>query len=503
MTDIWFRNPFTTMGILASEGVARITWTRQELTRHRTDGIRTVRQFYMHTSIRPKIMCIGIQGTSEYTIMDRMDAPRAVYPAWSGKNDSWDDLLDYIEKPWGEDMDRCTDLSVHSALRPIFGQKHRVIITNPPSGATGDGFRFWTDLARVQEDYPEVELFVNGTGSLGAILGMGFSAADFGMNDRGDPNDVIYLPNGMRIELKRDPVPKLLQWEDWIKTMGFSLSQLLNNQEARYRMRIRSIRWAAKHWRDNYQFSGSNAWSNRDKSDDHWEPNRRGVYTFRRQKITTKESDKVLCNRCTLAPNCKAFRIDSICGLKDSKVGDLEKFFQSRSAGKIIDGLAEITKLQARRLENAIDRESEGDKDDPEVTKQMNSLFTNGVKLAKLVDPDLNGKGTNVQVNVGMNGANVQAVAQTNPKELVAEIVFSLENNGIPRDQITPKMIEGVLIGMGNNQPAQSAIEAQVLSYEEVMGKTNSDVIEGTVTSIEPQTSVMELLPLPIMQKKS
>jgi hypothetical protein len=49
---------------------------------------------------------------------------------------------------------------------------------------------------------------------------------------------------------------------------------------------------------------------------------------------------------------------------------------------------------------------------------------------------------------------------------------------------------------MGNNQSTQSAIEAQVLSYEEVMGKTNSDVIDGTVTSIEPETSVMELLPL-------
>jgi len=197
MTEIWFRNPWTTLPILASEGVARITWTRQELQRRRTDGIMIVRQHYMHTPIRPRIMCIGIQGASEYSVMDRVDQPRAVYPAWSMKNDSLAELLDLIEKPWGEDMWRCSDLSTPGALRPVFGQKHIVVITNPPFAGLGTTHKLWSDLDRIQDDYPEVQFFVNGTASLGVILGLDFPYADFGMNDRGDPNILVILPNGM------------------------------------------------------------------------------------------------------------------------------------------------------------------------------------------------------------------------------------------------------------------------------------------------------------------
>jgi hypothetical protein len=75
MTDIWFRNAQACMSVCAEEGVTRLTWTRQHLSRLRNDGILYVRQFYMHTPIRPKIMHIGVQGASEYHIFSKITEP--------------------------------------------------------------------------------------------------------------------------------------------------------------------------------------------------------------------------------------------------------------------------------------------------------------------------------------------------------------------------------------------------------------------------------------------
>jgi hypothetical protein len=506
MTDIWFRNPGTTLDLLASEGVSRITWSRFYLARRKADGINAVRLHYMHSSIRPKIMLIGIQGSSEYTVMSNLDNPIAVYPTWSGREDSFSDLLDLIEHPWGEDMNKCSDLSTPSSLRPIFGQRHQVVITNPPPSTTGKGKRFWLDVARVQDDYPEVDFFINGTGNMSVLLGMGFPQADVGMNDIGDPNDTVWLPNGLRIELKRGEINRLIQWKDWIQTMGFTVDEVVKDQSARYRLRIRSVRWASKHWRNNYKFSNSiYAELQPNLSDDEYRRNKKGIFTFRRKQWTTQEGDKVLCDRCSIAPNCKVFRTGSICGLKESKMSELEKFFQSRHAGKIIDGLAEITRLQARRLENSIDNEVIAGEVDPDITRQMNSLFANGVKLAKLVDPDLNGKGTNVQVNVGVSGGSTAQISTSNPKELIAGVVAALEDQGIPREQITPKMIQGVLSGMSSSSP-QAAIEGaaaqheqqvQKLTVEDVTETANSDVLEGEFVALKPEdTKPMSLFPL-------
>lgn len=476
MTDIWFRNAKSCMASCAEEGVIRLTWTRQHLHRLKMDGLTYVRQFYMHTPLRPKIMLVGIQGTSEYGIFDRLDKPIAVYPTWSGKNDDVSELIDFIENPVGEDLSKCNDESIPPSLRPIYGQRHRVVIHNSPSAGSGVGQKYWAQIAQIQSDNPNVELFINGPMSFAVLFGLNFKACDFGLNDAGDTNQNIILPNGMNIRFNRNDLHKLLQWEDWIHQLGFTIEQLLDNKnDARSRLRIRSARWAAKHWNENYRFhvSGYNIAVDTEVSDSEFVAPQSRIVILRRKKFTTRAADKVLCNRCCIAPGCKVYRADSICGLRESEMSDLEKYFQSRNAGLIIDGLAEITKLQARRVDSSIDVEAASGEVDPSVTTQINALFANGVKLAKLVNPDLNGKGTAVQVNIGSPGS-AEVVSMTNPKELMSGIVAMIEGMGFKREEITPSMIEGVLVGMSTATP-QQAIEAQSIKAEDILGRQKED----------------------------
>lgn len=500
MTNIWFRNAKNCLDVCAEEGVNRLTWTRQQLMRHKIDGILITRQFYMSSSVRPTIFIIGIQGSSEYGIFDRFDKPRAVYPTWSGKNDDIEELYMMIEEPWGENERKCSDLSVPSSLRPVLGQKHRVVIHDSPSSVSGIGQEFWLRMSQIQEEYPDVDLFVNGTKSYATLFGLRFKDGDYGLCDRGDANQHMILPNGMTVQLERKEYHKLDQWADWIKLLGFNPKELITNQKERYRFRVRSAKWASKYWADNYRFHSGhhNIAPDYEAEEAKFRPEQSRIVLTRR-KFTLIEADKFLCNRCRIAPGCKLYRTDSICGLGDSKVSDLEKFFQSRNAGLIVDGLARITQLQARRLESSMELEAGSGEVDPEVTKQMNALFANGVKLAKLVDPALNG-GPKVQVNVGVNGNAAVQVQSANPKQIMADIVNALEMQGIPREKITPAMVEGVLKSMAGGNDQRTAIEGAKV-YEEkqnmiTAGKTAKGAreflrqLEGRI--VEPSPVVVD-----------
>lgn len=459
MTDVWFRNAKSCLDVCAEEGVNRLSWTRQQLMRHKQDGLLIVRQFYMASSVRPEILIIGIQGSSEYNVMGRYDEPVGVYPTWSGKNDPLDELYDFIENPWGENEQLCSDPNTPPSLRPVLGQKHRVIIHDNPASVSGVGKEFWLKIAQIQEDYPQVDLFVNGTKSFGVLFGLRFKEGDYGLSDLGDTNQHLILPNGMTVKLNETERDKLEQWSDWVKVLGFDTKTIVKDQKERYRFRIRAARWASKYWAENYRFhiSGRNVVPDYETSEKSHKPaSTKLVLTSRR--FTLRDADRLLCNRCRIAPGCKVYRQDSICGLKDSKVGDLEKFFQSRNSALIVDGLARIAQLQAQRLEASMEAETASGEVSPEVTKQINSLFANGSKLAQLVDPELRG-GPKVQVNVGVNGQAAVQVQNANPKQVMSEIVAALQMQGLTREQITPAMIEGVLKGMAETGDKKQAIE--------------------------------------------
>lgn len=451
--------------------------------RLKIDGISYVRQFYMHSALRPKIMLIGVQGTSEYHMFSKLDEPLAVYPTWAGKHDEWKDLVELIENPWGENEERCDSKNTPKSLRPVFGQKHKVVVHNAPAPISGAAQRFWLLLSQVQADYPEVELFINGTNSFAVNFGLRFKSCDYGLSDAGDINQHFILANGQMVKLREKLSTRhLYQYEDWIKAMGFTVDEILEDQHKRFALRIRSAKWAAKNWERNYRFhrKNQNIAPDIESSDDDFTPRESKAIILRRKQYTTRDADRYLCNRCRISPGCKMYRVDSICGLGDSEVKDLERFFDTRNASRIVEGLGELLKFQARRLNDAVQAESSAGEINSDVSKELNALFANGVKLAKLVDPNL-APGAKVSVNVGVQG-NAQVVSMSNPKEIMAGIVSALENQGIPREKITPEMIRGVLTNMATNDQ-RAAIEAQVVSAEEILKK---EIIEGQAKESEP-----------------
>lgn len=491
MTDLWFRNADRAMAVLAQEGVSRITWTRQHLGRLKMDGITYVRQFYMHTVVRPKIMLIGIQGSAEYDIFDKITTPKAVYPTWSGKHDSWEDLQRLLDNPWGESKGLCENLSIPSGLRPVYGQKHRIVIHNNPAASSGNGKRYWLNLSQIQEENPHVELFINGPMSFATLFGLRFRACDFGLSDLGDRNAYATMPNGLQLDFgkleKTGPRTSSLADDltahlDWIKLVGFTPKDILTDQNKRFAFRIRSAKWAAKYWERNLRFfrnSANLAPDQIEASDDDFVPSEGKRIILRPKQFTLAEADKILCNRCRIQTGCRFYRADSICGVMGSEMNELEKFFQSRHAGRIVDGLAQLTQLAARRLETTIEIEKKGTEINPDVDKQMKALFDMGVKLAKLVDPTLAGPGTKIQINNGVPGA-AQVVTNANPKQMMAGIVEALEQQGIPRDKITPEMVAGILKNMSANSE-QHAIEAAAIKFSDLMGGPQSPPVAHPV----------------------
>ncbi len=127
----------------------------------------------------------------------------------------------------------------------------------------------------------------------------------------------------------------------------------------------------------------------------------------------------------------------------------------------IIDGLGTLLATQARRLDRGLADESLYGELDPEVTKMANQLFTNGTKLAKLVDPG-RFSGPKVQVNVGAGGA--ASISASTPNQVMGAIVRELESRGIPRDKITPDMVANLLGEMAQAGGASKAVEGRVIS---------------------------------------
>jgi hypothetical protein len=122
--------------------------------------------------------------------------------------------------------------------------------------------------------------------------------------------------------------------------------------------------------------------------------------------------------------------------------------------------------MQANRLERAAAEEESLGEISPEVSKIINSLFAQGVTLAKLIDPSLRGGGVKVQVGV-VNGQATAAISSGNtPAELTGSVVRALEAQGITRDKITPDLVMATLQGMASPESRTRAIEGAVIAEE-------------------------------------
>lgn len=475
-TEVWFRNPSNYIRELAEVGLGRIAWDRGLCIKRNIDPLKHASVYFANREW--KLLMIGDQGSAEYNNESNGD-PVGVYPTWDAVVDDLALLEEMMAYPIGEDESACNDKSLPVDQRPILGQRHRVVVINIPPANKTQGRALVRNLKELQEDYPECDLYIHGLYSWRISFGMGFGSTDVDPRTNAGKGKVT-LPSG-----KEMIAENTVNVPQWVNILGMKPVDLTREPRNRCIFNIKSALWASDNYMENVAFASKvdAGFLRQRKGDvpigsqmgsrtppDTTSKTARPIETKSKSPFTkplvAQPNDKINCDTCSLQNNCKFYRQGSVCSVPGSEPAELAKHFNTRDADQIIDGLGTILALQARRLDRGVSDENLYGELDPEVTKIANQLFTNGSKLAKLVDPT-RFAAPGVQVNVGSNGANVAAIKAATPNQVLGSIVRELEVRGINRDQITPDMVGNLLAEMGGASNAPEAIEGRVVSNEQ------------------------------------
>lgn len=430
-TEVWFRNPDLYIREIVEVGVERIAIDRGYAVKRRIDPVRFATLYYPKTTDF-RILMVGDQGTAEYRRGDALDKPTGVYPTWDYTAEDLTVLEELMAKPVGHDPAICADDSVPPDERPVLGQEHRVVVIRLPIASSGPGRRVLHQLSDLQRDYPDCILHIHGLYGFRPAFSNGFGAVDIEARTTAAKGKVI-LPNGK--ELRHEMTAKV---PDWVTLLGMSPVDL-EQPRNRCMYIIRSALWAGENFTKDLKFRVKGGVT---VDPDAATPTAATVAHYRSGTSVVKPGDKFACDSCSLADTCKYYREGSVCTVPDAESSELVRMFRTRDAERIIDGLNSVLAKQAERLERGVEEEEEFNELSPEVTKIINSLMTHGVKLAKLINPALNGG-----PKVGVFVAGGHAAGSTNPKAAIAGVVAELEAQGIPRERITEEMIIRVLSG--------------------------------------------------------
>ena len=454
-TEVWFRNPDNYIRELVECGEYRIAWDRGYLVKKRIDPEKHA-SLYFGQTYPYRLLLVGEQGTAELDATHGITNPKAVYPTWAYGEDAAL-LEEIIARPVGLDHKICLDTSVPPDQRPVYNQEHRVVVIEPPVAGSGPGRKFLRYLKELQEDYPDCIIHVHGLYGWRPAFGLGFRAADVEPRTAAQKGRV-HLPSGL--EEKFENVVKHPQW---VTALGFKPVDL-SVPRVRCMYNIKSAVWAGANYEKLNRFptrsSSSHDHSPDTPTSEHQVPQTRSPFIG---EVVKKDGDLFHCNTCSLQDKCRYFREGAVCSVPGADPTDLAKYFKTRDSDMIIDGLGTLMAAQTRRLQAGMAMEEDFGELDPEVTKILNSLFDQGAKLAKLVNPALNRPGVNI--NVGAGG--VAGVGFSSPQQLIGAAVRELEARGIAREDITPQMIEGLLTQMAEPQKAQQAIEGTILDSQE------------------------------------
>lgn len=459
-TEPWFRNPDNYIRELVEAGECRIAWDRGILVKRHLDPIKHASLFFGQ-AFPWRALCIGSQGTVEYRNGDKLNKPTAVYPTWEYGEDA-SMLEEIVASPIGQVREICDDRTIPPDERPVFGQEHRVVISNIPAGHTGPGKRFLLYLRDLQQEYPDCIIHVHGLYSWRMAFGMGLRAADVSPRESAQKGRVN-LPSG-----KEEKFEHVQRHPQWVTVLGFKPADLAIPRN-RCIYNIRSAVWASANYELLYKFQ---VHGGQDKPVDHTSSDAESVSTrsetvspFTGKTSKPQEGDQFFCNTCSLQDKCKYYREGAVCSVPGAEPRKLASFFKTRDSDTIIEGLSTLVAAGATRVEKGMREEEAFGEMNPEVTKGINQVFAQGVQLAKLVDPNLRSPKVAVQVNGGQAAV---AVGGSNPKQLVAAAIRELESRGIPRDKITPEAIQGLLVGMAEPERAQRSLSAPPVKGEVV-----------------------------------
>lgn len=491
MMDLWAWEPVITFHEAITEGFRGFTWSAAHAFKFHTNPIARFRAACMGAGDDVRFMLIDGSVASEFDMWCPTNKPIARYPIFSFKENTVEDLL-------------------RLCSRPVFGtEKHRVLVTGWAPRIRSERHSQVVMVNEMQKVFPECELFARGLSSFDHLFGWNLRAGDLQtLHTNIQLYEAVTLPSGRL--LRYDQVYDK-RYKDWFELLGFDQKKLIdsvygeNDRRPLVQVTYRSAQWARRNFKSVEPFVKKRVPDRPftvdpsfiESSDEDFVLPATRRRTLHNLNLDFNEGDRFACDTCILHNNCRLYREGSVCTVKGSEAVALADNFGTRSADAIISGLSSILKRQAERYEDAEAAERAAGKLDPEVTKLAGTLFSNGVKLAKLLDPTLNG-GPKVQVNVGV-GAGGQAnvgVSTADPRQVTAGIVAELEAQGIPREQIDSKMIKGYLrkLGVGAT-PATSA--KQTAQTAKVLKE-----IEAFPEDYDPSSAISEPIPGEIVDDK-
>lgn len=445
--EVFFRNPDNYVRELVEAGHRHVIWDKGYLIKKKIDPVRHANNYFAGHPFRVLEVGDPTQGCAEYLPGTEHRKPSAVYPVVSltEDRDPISVLEQLMQSPHGDDIELCHDPSVDQEFRPVFGQEHRVVVTDWPDLTSGRGRAFARSLRDLQIDYPECILHIHGTYSWHTIFGFGFRSVDFEPRSYAQKGKII-LPMGKQIKYEAAPI-----LVNWVSLLGFRPVDL-QDPKKRCIYIIKSALWAAANYSENERIrfkrnAAAGPGTDTESSDADFKPaTTLAVRTG--PKVVPLPTDKVACDHCSLANGCKVYRAGAVCSLtKEGK--SLAEMMRSRDSSQIIDGLGAMVGKQAERLERAMEDEDEFQELSPEVTAMLNATFKNGVTLAKLIDPQLRA-GPKVSVQVGSASA---VGINVSPQSMMAGVIAELEAMGIDRKDITPAMVQRVLNGPQREKP--------------------------------------------------
>lgn len=460
--ELAFRNPFDHYRELMMLGELTVCFDSGLLkTRRIADPVSWCN---MHFGVGSGWKCyvVGNFHTQLYEDGKSVDRgnPVAVYPSWEYGVQSWDDLSDYIDNPWGSES---PDPTLPSSIRPTYGQKHMIFISELPDMKTMYGRQEIYRLSDIQAANPDVEFFIHGLLSFSALFGQEFTAGSFGLRPVSGNVDDLCLPNG-----RREKNPERFEiHEKTIKSMGMTVDQVRTESRSRMIFNAMSARQAAHYWHAHSRRSHVKP--------KNWEVNPDEPVLYTDQAILKGESlppksaespgDKISCNHCTLWRLCSRYREGAVCTVPGTDGKKLSESFNTTDSGKIVGGLQKILAMKSDRLERAMGEENFQEGLDPHVDKMLSSLFKDGVTLAKLVDPSLSRP--LVQINAGQQQqgpALTAGASHVDARQLMASVVAQLEAKGHRREDITEDMVDEML--RSSTQKELAPIDAEVVENE-------------------------------------
>lgn len=430
-TEVWFRNPELYIRECVELMATNLAWDRGYLVGRKIDPTKLV-ELYFPAGTEYRQLLVGEQGTAELRPGHTLSNPVAVYPTWEYGIDEFDVLVEMLENPIGQDAAACSDKNVQVDERPVFGQEHRVVIIRPPEAGSGIGKKFFRLLKELQEEFPEAIIHLHGPYSYRVLFGFGYRSVDVDPRFTAKKGNV-YLPSGKRVAFE-----DALRTPQWVSVVGFSPTDLKVPRN-RCMFNMKSAWWAAENYRDNLRFKTRGQVDVDPDAITHTAATTSAVSS---QPAVATVGDKLVCDSCSLQVSCKYFRAGGVCSIPGSEPAPLAHFFKTRDADTVINGLGTLLAAESRRLERGIRDEEDFGEISPEVTKIFEGLFDRGVKLAKLLNPNLEGKPkfqANFQFGPQPSGAG--------PQQMMSQVVAELEAKGIDRKDITPEMITALLEG--------------------------------------------------------